>query len=121
MGGDGLRGGRIGRCLALAALAPLALGNLATAQPAAGPPVLAIPAAPAPPPPPVEIPALTPAQAQVALKALRAADLHGLQPKAYIVEGLPDDGVLSPAQQTALADGLVRYAHDVRIGRMDPD
>jgi murein L,D-transpeptidase YcbB/YkuD len=122
MGGDGLRGGRIGRCLALAALAPLALGNLATAQPAAEPPVLAIPAAPVPPPPPppVEIPALTPAQAQVALKALRAADLHGLQPKAYVVDGLPDDGVLTPAQQTALADGLARYAHDVRIGRMDP-
>ena len=122
MGGDGLRGGRIGRCLALAALAPLALGNLATAQPAAQPPVLAIPAAPVPPPPPpVEIPALTPAQAQVALKALRAADLHGLQPKAYVPEGLPEEGVLSSAQQTALAEGLVRYAHDVRIGRMEPD
>jgi murein L,D-transpeptidase YcbB/YkuD len=122
MGGDGLRGGRIGRCLALAALAPLALGNLATAQPAAEPPVLTIPAAPVPPPapPPVEIPALTPAQAQVALKTLRAADLHGLQPKAYVVDGLPEDGVLTPVQQTALADGLVRYAHDVRIGRMDP-
>jgi len=123
MGGDGLRGGRIGRCLALAALAPLALGNLATAQPAAAPPVLSIPAAPVPPPPPppVEVPALTPAQAQVALKMLRAADLHGLQPKAYVPEGIPDDGTLTPAQQTALADGLVRYAHDVRIGRMDPD
>jgi len=120
MGGDGLRGGRIGRCLALAALAPLALGNLAEAQPAAAPQVLAIPAAPAPAPP-VEIPALTPAQAQAALKALRAADLHGLQPKAYVPEGLPDDGALTPAQQTALTDGLVRYAHDVRIGRMDPD
>lgn len=121
MGGDGLRGGRMGRCLALAALAPLALGNLAMAQPAAAPPVLAIPAAPvAPAPPPVEIPALTPAQAQVALKALRAADLHGLQPKAYVPDGLPDDGTLTPAQQTALAAGLVRYAHDVRIGRMDP-
>jgi len=122
MGGDGLRGGRIGRCLALAALAPLALGNLADAQPAAAPPVLALPAAPVPPPPPpVEIPALTPAQAQVALKALRAADLHGLQPKAYVPDGLPEDGTLTPAQQTALADGLMRYAHDVRIGRMDPD
>ncbi|MBU1377347.1 MAG: L,D-transpeptidase family protein [Alphaproteobacteria bacterium] len=111
----------MGRCLALAALAPLALGNLAMAQPAAAPPVLAIPAAPvAPAPPPVEIPALTPAQAQVALKALRAADLHGLQPKAYVPDGLPDDGTLTPAQQTALAAGLVRYAHDVRIGRMDP-
>ena len=126
MGGYGLRGGRMGRCLALAALAPLALGDLAFAQPpAAAPPVLSIPPAaapvPPPPPPPVEIPALTPAQAQVALKALRAADLHGLQPKAYAPEGVPDDGALTPAQQTALADGLVRYAHDIRIGRMDPD
>src|SRR5687768_188501 len=111
MGGDGLRGGRIGRCLALAALAPLALGNLAAAQPAAAPPVLAIPAAPVPPPPPVEIPSLTPAQAQVALKALRAADLHGLQPKAYVPEGMPEDGALNAAQQVALADGLVKYAH----------
>ncbi|TAJ69979.1 MAG: murein L,D-transpeptidase [Phenylobacterium sp.] len=123
MGGDGLRGGRMGRCLALAALAPLALGDLAMAQPAAAPPVLQIPpAAAAPvPPPPIEIPPLTPGQAQVALKALRAADLHGLQPKAYVPDGLPDDGVLSPAQETALTAGLLRYAHDVRIGRMDPD
>jgi len=131
MGGYGLRGGRMGRCLALAALAPMAFGNLAAAQPpaapkpAAAPPLLTIPPAapvlPLPPPPPVEIPALTPAQAQVALKVLRAADLHGLQPKAYTPEGVPETGVLTPAQQEALADGLVRYAHDVRIGRMDPE
>lgn len=124
MGADGLRGGRMGRCLALAALAPLAFGDLALAQPQGAPPVAAAPPVlniPAPPPPPVEIPAMTPAQAQVAIKALRAADLHGLQPKAYLPEGLADDGALTPAQQTALADGLVRYAHDVRIGRMDPD
>ena len=128
MGAHGLRGGRVGRCLALAALAPLTFGDLALAQPqaqpaapapaAVTPPVLSLPA---PPPPPVDIPALTPAQAQVALKALRAADLHGLQPKAYLPEGVADDGVLTPTQQTALADGLLQYAHDVRIGRMDPD
>lgn len=129
MGAYGLRGGRIGRCLALAALAPLAFGDLALAQPQPAakpsPPVLSIPPAPAPvpppPPPPIEIPALTPAQAQVALNVLRAADLHGLQPKSYVPEGVSADGALSPAQQAALADGLVRYAHDVRIGRMDPD
>lgn len=120
MGGYGLRGGRMGRCLALAALAPLALGSLAEAQPQAAPvPVLQIP--PAPTPAPVVIPALTPAQAQAALNVLRAADLHGLQPKAYALEGMPEDGVLNDAQQTALAAGLVRYARDVRIGRMDPD
>jgi murein L,D-transpeptidase YcbB/YkuD len=133
MGGYGLRGGRIGRCLALAAAAPMMFGDLALAQqpqqgagkPATAPPVLAIPPAaqvlPLPPPPPVEIPALSPAQAEVALKVLHAADLHGLQPKDYAVEGAPETGVLSPVQQTALADALVRYAHDVRIGRMDPE
>jgi murein L,D-transpeptidase YcbB/YkuD len=133
MGGHGLRGGRIGRCLALAAAAPMVFGELALAQqpqqgaprPAAAPPLLPIPPAaqpvPPPPPPPVEIPALTPAQAQVALKVLRAADLHGLQPKLYLPEGVPESGVLTPEQQTGLADGLVRYAHDVRIGRMEPD
>lgn len=119
------------RCLTLAAVAPMLFGDLALAQqpqqgrPATAPPVLAIPPAaqpvPPPPAPPVEIPALTPAQAQVALKVLRAADLHGLQPKAYVPEGVPDTGVLTAAQQTALADGLVRYAHDVRNGRMDPE
>lgn len=56
MGGDGLRGGRLGRCLALAALAPLALGDVAMAQPAAAPPVLQIPPAAASPALPVEIP-----------------------------------------------------------------
>lgn len=131
MSGHGLRGGRMRRCLALAAAAPMLFGDLALAQqpqqgrPAAAPPVLAIPPAaqpvPPPPAPPVEIPALTPAQAQVALKVLRAADLQGLQPKAYAPEGVPDTGVLTAAQQSALADGLVRYAHDVRNGRMDPE
>jgi L,D-transpeptidase YcbB len=132
MSAHGLRGGRIGRCLALAAAAPMVFGDLALAQqpqqgrPAAAPPVLSIPPAPQvlpllPPPPPVEIPALSPAQAQVALKVLRAADLHGLQPKDYAVDGAPETGVLSPAQQTALGDALVRYARDVRIGRMDPE
>ena len=131
MGAHGLRGGRVGRCLAFAAAAPLIFGDLALAQPpqqgtpAAAPPVLAIPPAaapvPPPPPPPVEIPPLSPANVQVALKVLRAADLHGLQPRDYVPEGLAETGVLTPAQQTALADGLVRYAHDVRIGRMDAE
>lgn len=124
MGGHGLRGGRIGRCLALAAAAPLMLGDFALAQPQAGaPPVLPIPPAaqpvPPPPPPPVEIPALSAADVQVALKVLRAADLHGLQPNDYVADDVPATGPLSAAQQAALADGLVRYAHDVRVGRMD--
>ena len=159
MVGHGLRGGRIRRCLALAALIPVASGGLAFAQPPAAkpapaksisansvaakpspvagakpapkptaPPLLAIPpaaapapvAVPAPPPPPVEIPALTAAQAQTALAVLRAADQHGLQPKDYIPAGLAESGAPTPEQQVALADGLVRYAHDVHIGRMDP-
>lgn len=129
MGGHGSRGGRIGRCLALAAVLPLAFGNVATgAQPQASSPAQAPaptsappPAAqPAPPAAPVEIPALTPAQAQTALAVLRAADLQGLQPKSYVPDGVADDGVLTAAQQTALAAGLVRYAHDVHVGRMDP-
>lgn len=129
-----MRGGRVGRCLALAALAPLALGPPALAAPvtpvrtvaaqAQAAPVLPISPAPQalplPPPPPVEIPALTAAQAQVALKVLRAADLHGLQPKDYLPAGDAIDAVLSPAQNADLADGLLRYARDVRIGRMDP-
>ncbi len=124
MGRQGLRGGRPGRCLTMAAVAQLAFGSFASAQaPAGPPPLLQIPppAVPSPAPPPVEIPALTPAQAQVALKALRAADLHGLQSKAYLPAGLDEGAEPTPAQQAALADGLVRYAHDVRIGRMDAE
>lgn len=122
MGAYGLRGGRAGRCLALALAAPLALGS-ATAQPA--PPVVPLPPAaspvPPPPPPPVEIPALSAEQVQTALKVLTVADQHGLQPKDYVPAGLPQDGALSAAQNEALTEGLLRYAHDVRIGRMDPE
>jgi murein L,D-transpeptidase YcbB/YkuD len=128
----------------LAAALPLALGDVAlaaqspvqtpvqapVAKPAVKPaqtppaPLLNIPPAvapaPAPPPPaPVEIPPLTAAQAQTAMAALRAADLHGLQPKDYL-GGLAEGAPSSAAQQTALAASLVRYAHDVHIGRMDP-
>lgn len=135
MGGQCVRGGRLGRCLALAALAPMAVGNLAWAAPAKAPPLLKVPPPPpvlaippAPPPPllnvppfpPVVIPALTPAQVQTAVRTIRAADLHGLQSKDYLPEGLPEDGVLNDEQQKALADGLLRYAHDIHIGRMDP-
>ena len=123
MGGHGMRGGRIGRCLALAALAPLVLVSPAVGQPAPPPAVAATPAVPTPavpvPAPPVVIPPLTAAQALTALKVLQAADLHGLQPKAYVLDGIAQSGALTPAQQTALTDAVVRYAHDVRIGRMD--
>ncbi len=119
MGAQGTRGGRIGRCLALAALTPMMFGYSALAQPAvAPPPAVTVPSVPTPQPP-VVIPALTPAQATTAVKALRTADLHGLQPKRYVPEGIVETGLLTSDQQSALADGLVRYAHDVRIGRLD--
>ncbi len=121
MGTRGLRGGRIGRCLAYAAMVPMMFGSLATAQTVAVPPVAStpVPVVPATPAPPVEIPPLTPAQAQTALKVMQAADLHGLQARTYVPDGIAASGELTPAQQTALADALVRYAHDVHIGRME--
>jgi len=69
-----------------------------------------------PPPPPAvqaaSAPAITlsPAQAETAVKVLQAADLHGLKPQAY----LPAD----PADGAALVDGLLRYARDVKVGRL---
>ncbi|MBL8772534.1 MAG: L,D-transpeptidase family protein [Phenylobacterium sp.] len=122
MGGLRVRGGRLGRCLALAALAPLALGRPGFAA-QAQPPVLPVPpaqAVPPPPPPPVEIPALSAAQAQVALAALRGADQHGLQPRDYLPAGLTEGSAPSAAQNAALGEGLARYAHDVKVGRMEP-
>ncbi|WP_296454728.1 L,D-transpeptidase family protein [Phenylobacterium sp.] len=110
--------------LAAQATAPAAAPKAAAPKPAPAPaPVLPVPPAavvPPPPPPPVEIPPLSASQQAVALKALAAADLHGLQPRDYLPAGLAEGQPLTPAQAAALADGLVRYAHDVKIGRMDP-
>jgi len=125
MGRRGLQGGRLGRCLAFAALASMMLGSVVSAQPLASS-MAAIPdvpeiAVPPPPPPPVEIPPLTPAQAQMVLKVMEAADLHGLQRKVYVPQDIAASGELTAVQQSALSDGLLRYAHDLRIGRMDPE
>jgi murein L,D-transpeptidase YcbB/YkuD len=121
MVGRGLAGERVARGLALAALANLVVFSPAVAQPVTPP--AAAPAAqavvPPPPPPPVVIPDLTVAQAQTAIRVLQAADLHGLQPKAYLPDGV--SGALSPTQQSALTEGLLDYARDVRIGRMAPE
>ena len=69
-----VRRSRWGRSLALAAVAPLAVGSFAGAQtPAAAPPALSIPPAAAET---VEMPALSLAQAATALAVLRAADAH---------------------------------------------
>lgn len=119
MGAFGLRGGRMGRCLALALIVPIVAGQAATAQQTLPIPPATLPLPPAPPP--VELPALDADQIQVAVKVLRASDLHGLQPKDYLPAGLPEAGELTSAQAAALTAGLLRYARDVRIGRMEPD
>ncbi|MBW8811784.1 MAG: L,D-transpeptidase family protein [Caulobacterales bacterium] len=116
--------------LVAAALASAPLAALAMAQPPASPaaapqtitPQTATPQTITPPPPAaaVQIPAFSPAEALAAVGVLRAADQQGLQPKAYLPETLPADGQLSGAQQAALADGVLRYAHDVRVGRLEP-
>ncbi|WP_337188835.1 L,D-transpeptidase family protein [Phenylobacterium sp.] len=119
----------MGRRLALVAAAPLALAAPATGQPAVQAPMVQAPAPqaappvldlPPPPAPPVEIPALTAAQAEVAIRVLRAADAHGLQPKAYLPDGVAEGADLGAGQNLALSDGLLRYARDVRIGRLEP-
>lgn len=58
------------------------------------------------------IPTLTAALAEIARKTLEDADLHGLQPKDY----LPAD----PDDVAGLTEGLIRYAHDVKVGRLLP-
>ncbi len=91
---------------AAACVLPLMLGGAAlhAQEPAA--PVAPVPAPLRPP-----IPPLTPAQAETALAVLRTADAQGLQTRDY----LPAD----PADTRALTEGLLRYARDVRIGRME--
>ena len=91
------------RLAAVAAVLPIALtGAVLHAQEPAAPPAAARAA----------LPALTPAQQELALQVLRDADAHGLQPKDY----LPADD----ADGAAILAGLQRYAHDVRVGRMEP-
>ena len=128
MAGVNLRGGPVGRCLAWAAIAPLAFGGLAVAQPTPPPPpvVQLPPAAAAPPvviaptpPEPVVIPPLSAAEQAIAIKAMRAANLHGLDPKAYLPADLADGAELTAEQAVALTAGILVYAHDVRVGRME--
>lgn len=83
--------------------AGLAAGAPAWAQ---QPAVIAPPAAAAP----VAPPTLSPAQAEVALAVLREAHLHGLRPQDYL-PAHPSDGA-------ALMQGLARYAHDLKVGRL---
>ncbi len=110
---------RLGRRLSPSALGLLALAAPAAAQPVISPPPAVAPVI-APPSPQAQVPALTPEQARIALEVLRAAGEQGLDPKAYAPEGLTDPAQATPAQMSALAAGLVRYAHDVRVGRLSP-
>lgn len=66
----------------------------------------------------VALPPLSAAQATLALQVLGDAQVHGLSATAYAPAGL--SGEPTAAQQTALGDGLVRYAHDLRVGRLAP-
>lgn len=124
MAGVILRGGPAGRCLAWAAIAPIAFGQLAYAQPAPPPPLAQTPpAAAAPPvvlaPAPVVLPPLSPAEQAIALRVLAAAGLHGLDSKAYLPAGAIDGSELTPEQAAALSAGVLAYARDVRTGRME--
>lgn len=92
------------RLAAVAAVLPIALAGAGLhAQEPAAPPA----AARAP------LPALTPAQQELALQVLRDADAHGLQPKDYVPAGEAPD-------RAGVTAALLRYAHDVRVGRMEP-
>lgn len=72
------------------------------------------------PPVAVEIPALSESQLATAVKVLRAADQHGLKTADYLPADLAADATPTPEQSRSIADGLVRYAHDVKVGRMEP-
>jgi murein L,D-transpeptidase YcbB/YkuD len=88
--------------MAAAALAaPVLAGGRAMAQAAATP-----------------LPPLSAGQADQALKALADADLQGLKSKDYLPSGLEPGASPRPDQQAALVQGLLAYAHDVRVGRL---
>jgi L,D-transpeptidase YcbB len=111
------RGGRLGSGLALAAASSMALSSAVTAQPLSAQLPPEPPAAAVPPP---ALPALSPSQMQTALKVLRAADVHGLKPGDYLPAALQDGAEPSADDAGAVAEGLVRYARDVKVGRMEP-
>ncbi|MGA0605409.1 L,D-transpeptidase family protein [Phenylobacterium sp. VNQ135] len=90
------------------AAVPAVLANaVAVAQ---EPPVVTPPPAAAAVAAPAPTIVLSPAQAETALKVLNDASLHGLKPKDY----LPAD----PSDNAALTQGLLRYARDVKTGRL---
>jgi murein L,D-transpeptidase YcbB/YkuD len=102
----------LSRRLLLATLPALAVAGRALAQGnAAAPGPVALPALPPiPPPPPPPIPALSKAQRELAVKTLNAADTHGL-PRQHFKADAPEE---------ELTSALLRYAHDVHVGRLAP-
>lgn len=81
----------------------------------------ALPSAPIPMAPP-PLPPLSAAQATTALKVLADADLQGLRPRDYLPQDFPTTASsLTPAQSQTLTAGLIRYAREVRVGRLGAD
>lgn len=118
------RGGPLWRCLAWAAILSAGLQVAAVAQPVNPPepaPVPSAPVAPAPAeaPPPVVIPPLSADEVARALRVLRAADAHGLDPATYLPRDLQPDTPLTEEQAGALTTGLLAYARHVRTGRLE--
>ncbi|HEY8573107.1 L,D-transpeptidase family protein [Phenylobacterium sp.] len=90
---------------------------LAAVLASGAPAVLAQPAAPALAPQAVQ---LSPEQLIAAADLLARADEHGLSPAAYLPARLREPGALpGPEDHAAVVAGLLRYARDVHVGRMD--
>jgi len=65
---------------------------------------------PPPAPPPVALPPLSQAQSALAVRTLNEADTHGLARQTFSVGDPPE----------RIAQALLRYAHDVHVGRLAP-
>lgn len=78
-------------------------------------------AQPATPPVQAQPIQLSPDQAAMVADLLRDAEGHGLSPRAYLPARLVEAGATpGPEDQDALEAGLLRYARDVHVGRLDP-
>lgn len=96
----------------LVALPGLAVaGHALAAQQPAAPPLITPPPPLPPPPPPVPIPPLSEAQIEVAVRVLNVAETHGLPRQQYSAKDPPE----------RITTALLRYAHDVHVGRLAPE
>jgi murein L,D-transpeptidase YcbB/YkuD len=100
------------RLTAVLALLSMPLGAAAQTPTLSAPPSAVVPAA-------VTIPALTPAQAALAMSVLQDADSQGLAPRDYLPEGF-GAAPLGDSDLARLTPALLRYARDVHVGRMRP-